>query len=925
LKTTLRLAVLAFVFGVATFPSQAATITVAAGEVAVSPSNGKCSLREAILNAETAGDTSGGDCAAGTAGANIISLAAGSTYVLPDQDPNHIDGEVNGLPEIHNQITINGNAATVQRDPALFSGTACGGVGAKFRILYVSSLGDLTLTNVTLQNGCANAGGFGAGGAIFNRGALSLDTVTLTNNEALRSGGAIHNDGTLTLTRSTVSNNAVTAVDAGGGGIVNRGTMQVVQSTISGNNGAGAGGGVDTGMGNATLANSTLSGNVSEGDGGGIFNRSASTTVVNTSLSLNRGTNHSAAGLGSGIYVASGAVTLTNSLVAQQANGANCFSVSGGGNNLDNDSTCPTATFSATPMIGPLADNGGPTLTHALLPGSPAIDAGNTAISNASPVSSIDQRGVSRPQGAASDIGAFEIVKYSVTYDGNGNNGGSAPTDSNTYAAGETVTVLSNTGGLVKTGYSFAGWNTAANGSGTAYAPGATFTMPAANTALYAQWTINAYTVTYNGNGNTGGSAPIDASSPHNYNSMVTVLGAGSLTKAGYTFAGWNTAPDGSGTAYAPGATFSMPAANTTLYAQWTINAYTVTYNGNGNTGGSAPVDPGSPYNYNSTVTALGAGSLSRTGYNFAGWNTAANGSGTGYAVGATFNMPAANTTLYAQWTINSYTVTYNGNGSNGGSAPVDPSSPYSYNSTVTVLGPGGLTRTGYTFAGWNMAADGSGTAYAAGATFTMPAANTTLYAQWTINSYTVTYNGNGNTSGSAPVDGSSPHNYNSTVTAPGAGSLIKTGYTLTGWNTAADGSGTAYAAGATFSMPAADTTLYAQWAINTYTVTYSGNGSTGGSAPVDPGSPYSYNSTVTVLGPGSLTRTNYLFAGWNAAADGSGTTYAPGATFTVPPNVTLFAQWTMMSISVPALGPGMLALLALLLVGLGVLRSRLV
>jgi uncharacterized repeat protein (TIGR02543 family) len=733
LKRATLLSVLAFVAGVVTFPSQAATINVAAGEVIVSPGNGKCSLREAILNAESGNDTSGGDCAAGSAGGDIISLAFG-TYVLSDQDPNHIDGEVNGLPEIHYQITINGNGSTIQRDPLFTGSTACGGVGARFRIFYVSGLGQLTLNDLTLQNGCANVSGlYGAGGAIFNRGTLTLNNVTVSNNEAFRSGGGIHNDGTLTITGSTVSNNVVTAPEAGGGGIVNRGTMQVLQSTISGNNGAGAGGGVDTGMGNATFANSTVSSNVAAGDGAGIFSRSPSSTVLNSTVVLNQGV---VGGLGSNMFLGSGTVTLTNSLVAEPVNGANCSGVSGGGNNLADDATCPTATV-ATPLIGPLANNGGPTQTHALLLGSPAIDAGNNTVCSASPVNAVDQRGTPRPQGATCDIGAFEIGKYSVVYDGNGDTGGSVPA-SNTYTTGQTVTVSGNTGPLVKTGYSFVGWNTAADGSGTPYAGGATFTMGTGNVTLYAQWTINSYTVTYNGNGNTGGSAPVDGSSPHNYNSTVTVQVAGSLIRTGYTFAGWNTAANGSGTAYATGAMFTMPAVNTTLFAQWTINTYTITYDGNGNTGGSAPVDGGSPHIYNSTVPVLGAGSLIRTGYTFAGWNTAANGSGTSYAVGATFTVPAANTTLYAQWTINSYTVTYDGNGNTGGSAPVDGGSPHIYNSTVTVPGAGSLIRFGYTFAGWNTAADGSGTAYTVGATFTMPAANTTLYAHWTINtSYT--------------------------------------------------------------------------------------------------------------------------------------------------------------------------------------------
>ena len=163
---------------------------------------------------------------------------------------------------------------------------------------------------------------------------------------------------------------------------------------------------------------------------------------------------------------------------------------------------------------------------------------------------------------------------YTVTYNGNGNTGGTAPTDaSSPYAAGSNVTVLGNTGSLVKTGYVFGGWNTAANGSGTNYAAGATISGIAANTTLYAKWTP-VYTVTYNGNGNTGGTAPTDASSPYAAGSNVTVLGnTGSLVKTGYTFDGWNTVANGSGTNYAAGATISGIAANTTLYAKWTEDA----------------------------------------------------------------------------------------------------------------------------------------------------------------------------------------------------------------------------------------------------------------------------------------------------------------------------------------------------------------
>ena len=158
----------------------------------------------------------------------------------------------------------------------------------------------------------------------------------------------------------------------------------------------------------------------------------------------------------------------------------------------------------------------------------------------------------------------------------------------------------------------------------------------------------------------------------------------------------------------------------------------TVTYDGNGSDGGVVPTDPSSPYTYGGTVTVLGAGTMTRSGFNFAGWNTAANGSGTDYSPSATFTIEN-NTTLYAEWIpVGSYTLTYNGNGNTGGNVPVDASSPYAGGSTVTVLGnSGSLTRTSFSFAGWNTAADGSGTNYNPADTFTI-GADTTLHARWT-------------------------------------------------------------------------------------------------------------------------------------------------------------------------------------------------
>ncbi len=251
---------------------------------------------------------------------------------------------------------------------------------------------------------------------------------------------------------------------------------------------------------------------------------------------------------------------------------------------------------------------------------------------------------------------------YTVTYNGNGKTGGSVPVDSTNYEQGQTVTVLGNPGKLVRTSYSFVGWNMQSNGSGTTYTQAQTFTMGAANITLYAMWTENpTYTVTYNGNGNTSGIVPVDSTN-YEQGQDVSVLGnTGNLVKTNYSFGGWNTQANGSGTIYTQSQTFTMGAANVTLYAMWTANpTYTVTYNGNGSTGGIVPVDS-TNYQQLQTVTVLGnTGNLVKTGNSFAGWNTQADGSGATYPPAQTFIMGAANVTLYAKWSVlPNHTVTY--------------------------------------------------------------------------------------------------------------------------------------------------------------------------------------------------------------------------------------------------------------------------
>ncbi|HIJ86185.1 MAG TPA: beta-propeller fold lactonase family protein [Desulfuromonadales bacterium] len=227
-------------------------------------------------------------------------------------------------------------------------------------------------------------------------------------------------------------------------------------------------------------------------------------------------------------------------------------------------------------------------------------------------------------------------ISYAMVYSGNGSNSGSIPIDSSSpYQPGATVTVLGNSGGLARTGYSFSVWNTAADGSGTDYANTAVFVI-SADTTLYAKWTLNSYTVSFNSN---GGSAVTSQSIDYN----TTATAPAAPGKTGYTFAGWY-----SDAALTAAFTFTTAiTADTTLYAKWTINSYTVSFNSNG---GSAVTSQSVDYN----ALAAAPAAPTKTGSTFSGWY-----SDVALTTAFAFTTPiSADTTLYAKWTLNSYTIT---------------------------------------------------------------------------------------------------------------------------------------------------------------------------------------------------------------------------------------------------------------------------
>jgi uncharacterized repeat protein (TIGR02543 family) len=307
------------------------------------------------------------------------------------------------------------------------------------------------------------------------------------------------------------------------------------------------------------------------------------------------------------------------------------------------------------------------------------------------------------------------IPTHTVTFDGNTSNGGSTAAQTTNAATALTAN------GYTKSGYTFSGWNTAANGSGSSYADGSTYSF-AADLILYAQWTLIppvAHTVTFMGNGFDGGSTTPETST------VPMPLKTNGFTRSGYTFTGWNTVANGiAGITYLDGTTYSF-AADLTLYAQWTAIpavAHTVTYLGNGFDAGATTPET------NFVPTALTSNGFTRAGYTFTNWNTAINGSGTTYANGATYSF-AADLTLFAQWTLIPpivYTVTFAGNGFDGGATPPESST------APTPLTPNGFARTSYTFTNWNTAIDGSGLTYFNGASYSF-ASDLTLYAQWAV------------------------------------------------------------------------------------------------------------------------------------------------------------------------------------------------
>jgi CSLREA domain-containing protein len=412
------------------------SVSTAADEVAAA--NGSCSLREAMTNASMNTDSSGGDCASGAPGSDTISLDGISGTVATT--PFWLGG-LGDLPNITDQLTITGpgaGALTISN----------GGGDHVFFVVGASA----TISGLTITGAHGN-GSFGGGVVTANGGSVTVDRSTITGNSTNFYGAGINAffsfGGSVTVSESTISGNTGGGIASGGGvsltverstisgnsaiigaGLVNNGLAVLRNSTIRGNSGHSGGGIMN--HGDLTIESSTISGN-SAAQGAGTYTdaplRIRNSTIAGNSASQfggglvggtvleNSTVTANSAPVGAGIW--NGLFTLSNTIVAgQTGSGGNCSGaiILDGGYNLEDGTSCG---FSAAnhslpntnPLLDPsgLQDNGGLTKTVALLSGSPALDALPTGTNGCGTTIATDQRGMSRPQGTACDIGAFEL------------------------------------------------------------------------------------------------------------------------------------------------------------------------------------------------------------------------------------------------------------------------------------------------------------------------------------------------------------------------------------------------------------------------------------------------------------------------------------------------------------------------------------
>ncbi len=395
---------------------------------------------------------------------------------------------------------------------------------------------------------------------------------------------------------------------------------------------------------------------------------------------------------------------------------------------------------------------------------------------------------------------------------------------------------------FAKDGYTFSGWSLSAGGEIVAEV-GQGFDMGSDDKyTLYAVWTPNENTLSFDANGGEGDMSDVKVKSDE-----TITLPENIFTKDGYSFVGWASAKNGT-SVYSDESAYIMGVLeNNTLYAVWAPNSNVVIFNANGGVGSM------DPQSINTDVTDnLIANTFTKAGYTFEGWSETKDGT-VKYEDGASFTMSASESiTLYAVWGANENRITLYANNGTTEKTVINGDTD-----SIIALPKNTYTRAGYTFIGWSATADGK-VIYDDEAQYTVTAENAELYAIWSANDNTLVFNANG---GSGEMS-------NMTIKTDASDTLPlcafgKTGYIFAGWSTT-QGGDVVYSDGAVYAMGAdSEYTLYAVWEIKEYKITYNLNG--GDNNISNPAGFDVETNSITLNAP---TKTGYTFKGWYDSAD---------------------------------------------------------
>ena len=523
---------------------------------------------------------------------------------------------------------------------------------------------------------------------------------------------------------------------------------------------------------------------------------------------------------------------------------------------------------------------------------------------------------------AASWTGSYTYTRVKVDYSGTSATATMLYTRTNTYSGetGAAGATFSFGGKSVSFTKSF--WGQVTDGVVTSLTfpislGGGTYSGSSTGQYLGGSWSVTipaqSSSITYNANGGSG--AP-DKQTYTNADSGTTKLSSQTPTRTGYNFLGWSLSNTATSASYTAGQNWNLNNfGNYTLYAVWQIKTFTVTIRRG--TGISDITSPawGWTNNYKTSTVNYGTSitinvSLS-TGYHWSNWSGSFSTTSQSYTFTVTSNIDVT-----ANGAANTYTVNYNANGGSGTTA----SSSHTYDSSKA-LTANGFSRTGYTFQGWSTSSSATSATYSNQQSVknltSTHGGTVTLYAVWKIISYTVSYDANGGTGAPSAQTKNYGTNITLSSTKPTKAQTTANGYTLTfdgntgtaskttatatntttytftGWNTAKDGSGTSYSAGATYSANAG-ATLYAQWSSSTSkgsitTATASKSDVTGSRV-------VTFDTQGGICLTTSLTSSStlkYTFKGWYTAKSGGTKRADGGVSYTPTATETVYAQYT--------------------------------